>query len=1312
MSATTLFVATFAQLNAAILQADHDTTAGDSYTITLTANIAETADLAALNLHTGVGVTIDGAGYTLNGDSLYRGLFVYRGIVAVQDLTIADAHAVGGVGGAGGGGGGAGLGGGLFVGASGTVTLNGVNFLNDAATGGAGGAGNGGNSDAGGGGGLGGAGGAGNPTIHAGGGGGIGTAAVGGSGEGAGAGGSLAGASGGGTSLSGGAGGASGGGGGGGNTRGGGGGGVSGENAGRYTAGKGGTGGGGGGAASAASGTAGAGGFGGGGGAGYSYGGAGGFGGGGGGGESAGGGGFGGGNGGPSGGGGGGGLGAGGDIFVEAGGSLIIEGGSLSAGTVNPGIAGAEPMAGVVYLAHSGKALGSSMFLLATATLEPAAGQTLTIAGTVVDELGSGGSVGAGGLIINGPGTVDLSAPNTFTGGTTLEAGTLMLGSSQAAGSGNIVFKNDPTLDFSIASAPTNTITGFVPGDTINITDLLTAATFATLNTTDDELSIPYSNDGGGTLQLQLDPNGNYTDEVFDLAVATAPLTGTVLTVQATCFCRGTLILTDAGEVPVEALRIGDLVITRSGNNRPIRWIGRRAYSDIFAAGKPGILPVRIAAGALAEEVPRRDLLVSPQHAMLIDDLLVPAGLLVNGHTIVQVENVHGLEYYHVELDSHDVILAEGAPSESFVDDDSRAMFDNIAEYYARYPDAVAEPAQYCAPRVEDGEALETIRRRLALRTAAATVAKDPGARGAAADHPSVARGYLDEASRTHVRGWAWNPDQPDKPIEVEVLDNGAVIARMLANRYRGDLHGARIGDGRHAFDVTIPGGLSPLIRHAIIVRTAEDGLLLGNAPVILEPATRFDDGLANAVANAVGALDAPSEHDRVLNFLAAQMERVLQRRADAEAQRDARESHRLFRRRWGPGTDEAADPATLIGDPGLRALVIDEELPVADRDAGSQAILSHMRALRAIGYAVSFVAAQAFTECDRADENGGAIAALEREEIACCRLPIYASVEEVLRRQAQCFDVIYLHRLSNAAKYLALARQHCPRARVIFSVADLHHLRLARQAAIEERHDLLAESRRVRIVECMAALSADAVLTHSEYEASLLRRCVPGAAVHVVPWAIEVRRVTVDERARDDERRNGVAFIANYGHEPNLDAARFLAEAIMPLVWRRDPTIACVLAGSRMPAAIRRLARPGPSTALLTLGHVPDLVSVFDSVRLTVAPLRYGAGVKGKVLASFAAGLPCVMTPTAAEGIDLPDVLSACVGASAEELAHLILRLHHDAAMRREAGLAGLAIIESHFGESRVTATLKAAIGGRHRPPPTAALRKQAAVG
>ncbi len=190
---------------------------------------------------------------------------------------------------------------------------------------------------------------------------------------------------------------------------------------------------------------------------------------------------------------------------------------------------------------------------------------------------------------------------------------------------------------------------------------------------------------------------------------------GTALTAEPAdgnaCYCGGTLILTVCGEVAVEDLAIGDTAVTWDGKRRPVKWIGRRSYAGRFLAANPNVQPIRFRAGSLGGSVPRRDLLVSPQHAMFLDGVLIPARCLVNGSTIVR-DRVERVDYFHVELDSHDVLLAEGAPSESFLDDDSRGMFHNAAEYAALYPDAPA-PSGFCAPRVESGRQLEAIRQRL-----------------------------------------------------------------------------------------------------------------------------------------------------------------------------------------------------------------------------------------------------------------------------------------------------------------------------------------------------------------------------------------------------------------------------------------------------------------------------------------------------------------------------------------------------------------------------------------------------------------------
>jgi len=155
----------------------------------------------------------------------------------------------------------------------------------------------------------------------------------------------------------------------------------------------------------------------------------------------------------------------------------------------------------------------------------------------------------------------------------------------------------------------------------------------------------------------------------------------------------GTAIRTSAGEALIETVQRGDLVLTADGAAKPVVWVGRQTIVSRFADPVRN-LPIRIAAGALADNAPSRDLLVSPDHALLVDGVLVHAGALVNGTSIRRESQVpDSFVYYHVELEDHSLVLAENVPAETFVDNVDRRHFDNWAEHEALYPEgrAVAE---------------------------------------------------------------------------------------------------------------------------------------------------------------------------------------------------------------------------------------------------------------------------------------------------------------------------------------------------------------------------------------------------------------------------------------------------------------------------------------------------------------------------------------------------------------------------------------------------------------------------------------------
>ena len=252
------------------------------------------------------------------------------------------------------------------------------------------------------------------------------------------------------------------------------------------------------------------------------------------------------------------------------------------------------------------------------------------------------------------------------------------------------------TLEVSDPSQFDDVISGYQSGDTVEVYDPAAKDAAPTSSIVDGNIVLT-SSDGS----------------ILTFAGAAGPAPSEIEIDQSpACYCRGTLILIDKGQRAVETLAIGDLAVTESGEARPIIWIGRRSYGRRFLAGNPHIRPVRFRAGSLGNGLPRRDLFVSPEHAMYLDGILIPARYLVNGTSIVQERGLECVDYYHVELDSHDVLLAEGAPSESFFDDNSRRVFHNAAEFETMYPHARL-PTCYCAPRVEDGFELEAVRGRL-----------------------------------------------------------------------------------------------------------------------------------------------------------------------------------------------------------------------------------------------------------------------------------------------------------------------------------------------------------------------------------------------------------------------------------------------------------------------------------------------------------------------------------------------------------------------------------------------------------------------
>lgn len=349
-------------------------------------------------------------------------------------------------------------------------------------------------------------------------------------------------------------------------------------------------------------------------------------------------------------------------------------------------------------------------------------------------------------------------------------------------------------------------IIGVTSRDTIDLTGTL--ATSDSFNSSTGVLTLFNASDAEiGTLQLDLTTLVAGTSFV----VSNDGNGGTDITTNAICYLRGTRIITARGEIPVEDVRAGDLVVTRFGGLQPVRWVGRQSFGRRFVQNNRGKIPVRISAGALGGGLPLRDLFVSPGHSMLLGEVLLLARQLVNGITITQNEFPEILDYFQFELDTHDCLLAEGSWSESFADGPGlRAQFHNATEYLAAHPDYMEPQLTLCAARPESGPAFERALLPLLARAAEGKV-------------PGPLNGWIDDIGSKTLTGWAIDTHHPELPVQLQIWAGAEQLGSVLACTYRQDLEAAGKGYGNCAFTFALPADLPAAARAALRIRRQSD---------------------------------------------------------------------------------------------------------------------------------------------------------------------------------------------------------------------------------------------------------------------------------------------------------------------------------------------------------------------------------------------------------------------------------------------------------------------------------------------------------
>jgi GT2 family glycosyltransferase/glycosyltransferase involved in cell wall biosynthesis len=373
--------------------------------------------------------------------------------------------------------------------------------------------------------------------------------------------------------------------------------------------------------------------------------------------------------------------------------------------------------------------------------------------------------------------------------------------------------------------------------------------------------------------------------------------------------------------------------------------------------------------------------------------------------------------------------------------------------------------------------------------------------------------------------------------------------------------------------------------------------------------------------------------------------------------------------------------PANTVPTPALlhraqkQILIVDTQTPRQDHDSGSLRLVNLMRLLREEGAHVVFLPADRHRVEPYTTQ-------LQRMGVECWHAPFAAAPPAWLREHGARFDAVMVSRHYIAAEFLPLLRAYAPRARRIFDTVDLHYLRERRGAEVAGDTVLAHAAERTRTRELDVIANADITLVVSEVERALLRTDAPSARVEILS---NLHRVA--GAGRPFAERRDLVFVGGFRHPPNVDAVRWFVQSVFPSIHARLPDVRFHCIGGHPSPEIEALtAVPG----VILHGHVADIEPFMDGARIAVAPLRYGAGVKGKVNLSMAHGQPVVATSCAVEGMHLRDGEEALIADEPQAFADAVVHLYDDEALWTRLARNGLDSVAAHFSMDAARETVR----------------------
>ena len=350
------------------------------------------------------------------------------------------------------------------------------------------------------------------------------------------------------------------------------------------------------------------------------------------------------------------------------------------------------------------------------------------------------------------------------------------------------------------------------------------------------------------------------------------------------------------------------------------------------------------------------------------------------------------------------------------------------------------------------------------------------------------------------------------------------------------------------------------------------------------------------------------------------------------------------------------------------RALFLDQCTPTPDMDSGSIDAFNTMILLRDMGFQVTFIPVSNFS-FDRKYT-----AALQSHGVEVLYRPYVSSLQEHLREHGKRYDLVLACRHNTLEPHYNSLRKYCPNAKIVFHTVDLHFLRMQREAELKQSKKHRDAAREAEAAELKLIDSCDRTTVVSHVEHEVLSKMNRGAKVRVMPYSRHLRGSRLPF-----EKRGDLVFIGGFQHHPNIDAVQYFVGEVMPLLRPRIPGIVLHVVGSRVPPEIAALQ----GADVVIHGFVEDLEPLLDQMRVSIAPLRYGAGIKGKIGTAMTAGLPVVATTMAAEGMSLTHGENILVADDPEQLATAVAELYLNESLWNKISSNGLILAEQEWGSA-----------------------------